>query len=708
MRKFLLTVLAMLSAVAVYARPYKVTGTVYSDSGEPLAFANVAVESTTIGAVTDRNGRYELTLPGEGEYVIEASFLGYRSASRPVKGMVSSPVDFCLEEDLTNIGAVVVTGTRTPKLVTESPILTRLISPEDIRKADVTDISELLQAELPGIEFSYSMNQQVSLNMQGFGGTSVLFLVDGERLAGETLDNVDYSRLNLDNVERIEIVKGAASSLYGSNAVGGVVNIITKRATEPWQVGLDTRWGAHGEQRHGASVGFNAGRFNSMTDFQYYRIDSVHLGEGDYTKMYGHYNYNVREKLTFKVSDRMSLTARGGYFFRERDYQKTVKDRYRDFSGGLRMNYDIDDANTLEASYSFDQYDKSDYYTVTDKDIRDYSNIQHSVRLLYNTVFNGKHTLTVGGDALYDYIMTYQFADNGSHTMYSVDAFAQFDWAITDQLTMVSGLRFDYYSQTDPRVSPKLSFMYKPDRHATLRMSYAEGFRAPTLKEMYMDFDMASVFMIYGNPDLKAENSRNFSMSYEYAQSRMNFTANGYYNRVFNRISTLWNTELNGMKYMNMPTIDVAGADVNLSVKYPCGFGAKFSYAFTHEFFSPGEVRTTDTRPMSATLRLEYGRTWRNYGFNLSLSGRWLSPLDTNVLTSESSYQDFEAVHYPGYMMWKLSLSQTVIRAIDVVMTVDNIFNYKPDYYYYNSPMTTGTTFSVGVSVAIEQLFRKY
>ena len=72
------------------------------------------------------------------------------------------------------------------------------------------------------------MDQQVSLNMQGFGGNAILFLVDGERLAGETLDNIDYNRLNMDNVERIEIVKGAASSLYGSNAVGGVVNIISK------------------------------------------------------------------------------------------------------------------------------------------------------------------------------------------------------------------------------------------------------------------------------------------------------------------------------------------------------------------------------------------------------------------------------------------------------------------------------------------------
>lgn len=128
------------------------------------------------------------------------------------------------------LNEVVVTGTRTPKLLKDSPVLTRVISASDIKKSDATNISDLLQTELPGIEFSYAMNQQVSLNMQGFGGNSILFLVDGERIAGETLDNVDFSRLNLNDAGKVEIVKGAASSLYGSNAVGGVINIISRES----------------------------------------------------------------------------------------------------------------------------------------------------------------------------------------------------------------------------------------------------------------------------------------------------------------------------------------------------------------------------------------------------------------------------------------------------------------------------------------------
>ena len=130
-----------------------------------------------------------------------------------------------------DLGELVVTGTRVPKLLKDTPVQTRLITSAQISRSDATDIRDLLQQEMPGLEFTYAMNQQTHLNFNGQGGQSVLFLVDGERLAGETMDDIDFSRLDMNNVDRIEIVKGAASALYGSNAGGGVVNIITKNAT---------------------------------------------------------------------------------------------------------------------------------------------------------------------------------------------------------------------------------------------------------------------------------------------------------------------------------------------------------------------------------------------------------------------------------------------------------------------------------------------
>lgn len=603
------------------------------------------------------------------------------------------------------LNTVVVTGTRTPKLLKDSPVLTRVISDLDIKRTDATNISDLLQSELPGIEFTYSMNQQVNLNMQGFGGNSVLFLVDGERLAGETLDNVDYNRLNLNNAGRIEIVKGGASALYGSNAVGGVVNIITREETDPWRVNVNARLGAHKEQRYGATASFNAGIVNSATTLQYNYIDSYNLkNEGDYSTYYGGYNWNVKERLTVKATDKLKLIGRLGYYFRQRNSQPALRDRYRDFSAGLRGLYDFTPTDNLEVAYSFDQYDKSDFLTTTSKDVRKYSNVQNSVRAIYSHTFGGRYVLTVGGDVMRDYLQSYQFTDNGHRSQVTADGLAQIDMNITENLNVVAGGRYDYFSEADMRhLSSRLSVMYKLNR-VNLRGSYSGGFRAPTLKEMYMDFDMASIFMIYGNPDLKPETSHNFQLSAEYTRRLLNFNIGGFCNLVEDRITTAWDQARKGQVYTNVGRVNIAGIDANLSWRHPCGAGTRVSYMFTHEHVRKGEPYTSSTRPHTATLRLDYAKNWKNYGLMVALNGRFLSSVNVDEYTSLTEYTETERVHYPSYMMWKLNMTHTFMRGINVTMAVDNLFNYVPKYYYSNSPTTNGTTFSIGLSLDINDI----
>ena len=180
--------------------------------------------------------------------------------------------------DSVELQPIVVTASYTPKALKDAPVVTRLITPHDIKIVDATNIQELLTQEIPGLEFGLAMSQETSLNMSGFGGNSVLFLVDGERMAGETMDNVDYNRINLENVGRIEIVKGASSALYGSNAVGGVVNIISRESLEPWTANVNSRYNTFGhEWRNGASFSFNTQKWNSQTSFQHTKIDPVDL-----------------------------------------------------------------------------------------------------------------------------------------------------------------------------------------------------------------------------------------------------------------------------------------------------------------------------------------------------------------------------------------------------------------------------------------------
>lgn len=686
-----------------------VTGTVTdSATGETMVGVTVRVcELKGKGTATDASGRYRLQLPEGKSFTLEVSYVGYEPKKKSLSANEKGTVDFVIRQKASLLDMVVVTGTRTPKLLKDAPIVTRVITHEAIEMQDATDIRDVLQTEMPGVEFSYSMGQQV-VNIQGFGGNSVLFLVDGERLAGESVfGNLDYSRLNMDNVERVEIVKGAASSLYGSDAVGGVVNIITRNSDDRWNLNLNTRYASHNEQRHGGTLGFKAGGLSSITNVQYNSADAIAFSnDGDFGSLAAHHSWNFKEKLTYDIANRLKITAKAGYFFRERESQPMANERYRDFCGGVTADHNIDSNNSLSAAYNFDQYDKSDYNLTSLLDVRDYSNVQNSVRTLYNHTFSGNNILTLGGDYLHDYLMTYQFADNGAKFQHTADVFAQYDWNPTKKLNIIGGLRYDYYSDAGMHsLSPKLGMMYK-FKHSSLRASYAKGFRAPKLKEMYMNFDMASIFMIYGNPDLKPEKSHNFTLAAEYTKNSYNVTVMGFYNNVTDRIATAWDREVQGQVYVNMSPLQIAGIDASASARWSCGLGVRLSYVYTYEHIEKGQPELSSTRPHTATVRVEYGKKWRKYGFNIALNGRILSAVTCDEYTSMTDYTQTEKATYPGYTIWKLTLSQKIAKAITLNTAIDNLFNYVPEYYYSNSPATTGTTFSVGLSVDVERLFR--
>ena len=637
--------------------------------------------------------------------------------------------------DSVELDPIVVTASHTPKALKDAPVVTRLITLHDIKITDATNIQDMLIQEIPGLEFGFAMSQETSLNMSGFGGNAVLFLVDGERMAGETMDNVDYNRMNLDNVGRIEIVKGASSALYGSNAVGGVVNIISRENLEPWTANINSRYNTFGhEWRNGASFSFNTEKWNSQTSFQHTKIDPVDLpkpysseeiarellkkaqglpydeavlnDDSNLSRLYGQTTYNVKERLTWRASDRLTLTGRGAYFFRtsERD---TYDYHFNAYSAGLKGRYAWDHARHLELSYAYDQYDKANFLPDgTRTHDHDYSNQQHVVHALYHHPF-GKNNLILGADFLHDYLSTYQFISGTSHSQNNIDGYAQFDWNITDQLNVVSSVRYDYFSASAQKaITGRLAVVYKFP-WMTFRANYASGFRAPTLKEMYMCFDMGNMgYMILGNPDLEPEKSHNFNVAIErtnrirnsgFLDGRYNFTLVGYCNIFDKRITTIDGPEYEGKEsalYWNEDGVTVWGIDASLGHIWDCGASFRLNYSWMHESGNVYFSQFNQPRTHSLTCRIGYEHRFsRHYALDAALSGR-----------SQGKPQSGRTDVDQGYTIWKLMLQHHLWRGINLNTAIDNLFNYKPKGYYYSSPLTTGISFSLGLSVDLDKL----
>ena len=636
--------------------------------------------------------------------------------------------------DSVELDPIVVTASHTPKSLKDAPVVTRLITLRDIRIVDATNIQDMLIQEIPGLEFGFAMTQETSLNMSGFGGSSVLFLVDGERMAGETMDNVDYNRMNLDNVGRIEIVKGASSALYGSNAVGGVVNIISRENLEPWTANINSRFNTFGnEWRNGASFSFNTKKWNSLTNFQHTKIDPIDLpkpysseeiaielmkkaqglpydervlnDDSNLSRLYGQKTYNIKERLTWRATDHLTLIGRGGYFFRtsERD---TYDYHFNAYSAGLKGKYAWEPGRYLELSYAYDQYDKANFMPDgTRTHDHDYSNRQHVVHALYSHSF-GKNTLLLGADYLNDYLTTYQFIDNTSHSQNNIDGFAQFDWNITPRFNVVGSVRYDYFSASSLNaLTGRLALVYKFP-WMTFRANYASGFRAPTLKEMYMHFDMGSMgYWIIGNPELEPEKSNNFNVAIE-RQNRIrnsgildgvyNFTLMGYCNLFDKRITTIDYT-FEGKEsalYWNEDGVNVWGVDVSLGHYFDWGLTLKLNYSWMHETGNVYFSQFNQPRNHSMTWRIGYAHRFaRFYALDAALSGR-----------SQGEPQSGRTDVDQGYTIWKLMLQHHLWQGITLNTAIDNLFNYKPRGYYYSSPLTTGTSFSVGLSVDLDKI----
>lgn len=623
-----------------------------------------------------------------------------------------------------DLGEVVVTGTRTPKFLKDTPIQTRVITSREIEKTDATNIQDLLQQELPGVEFSYAMNQQTHLNFSGFGGQGVLFLIDGERLAGETMDDVDFTRLNMDNVERIEIVKGAASALYGSNATGGVINIITKKTDKPWTLNVNGRLARHNEQRYGASFGLNGKRLCNMFTANYTDVDNfdVHSAANPVTRIistvYGDRTLNLKDQLVWSPSRNVEIGGRVGYFFRQTTRTAEQPERYRDFSGGLRIDWTLSDHDMLQANYAFDQYDKSDYQKLRKLDIRDYSNVRNMFRLLYNHTFGSGDILTAGADFMHDYLFNTNL-DNTERKQDSFDFFMQYDWRISQKLEAVGAVRYDYFSDGgESRLTPKLNLCYKPVRNLSLRAGYGMGFRAPTLKEKYYDFDMAGIWIVEGNAALKSEISHNLNLSAEYVKGHYNLTASAYYNKVENKLATgapyfrTPSDKLPYLPYTNLDGYSVYGGEIGVQARWDNGMSARFTYAYTKEELPTDKQGNAvnnqyiPARRHSLNVRYDYDRQFSaRYGISTGISGRLLSGTENEEYRNYYDVsQGTVCVSYPAYTMWKLSLVQRIGKAVKLTTALDNLFNYRPKYYYLNSPVTDGINFQIGLSVDIHEL----
>ena len=489
---------------------------------------------------------------------------------------------------------VVVTGTGTQHLLKDAPVQTEVISQRQLQQYAGRSIEDILSGLTASLAFNES-DMGSGLQMNGLGNSYVLILIDGRRLHGDNGGENDLSLIDPHNIERIEIVKGASSALYGSDAIAGVINIITKKlvghaskraradvgtlGSVPYYADNTTRYGSHNDLRQHNCIAFNIGRIGSQTNFQLQHSDGwqntaeeaiqqteYHITDSRNKTVNRHTNWQVAERLTYQLTPAIELYADGSIYWK-RIYRpcghhpgvdvKTWDLQYNNASASVGGKWKLNstDVITLDADWKRHAY----RYAYTDTTLTDgYVNgrftnyfpyfpgdkeLQSDQRLT-NVSLKGvfalpyEQRLSAGLEYRYDWLKAPMRVAGGKATDNTQAVYVQDELELLDPLYLTAGLRLTRNEGFGTRLTPKLSAMLKLG-DLRLRATWSQGYKTPTPKELHYQYvrNMNGVYLYLGNQDLKAQTSNYAGVSAEYTVGHLTLTLAPYYNKVRDMIT---------------------------------------------------------------------------------------------------------------------------------------------------------------------------
>ena len=473
---------------------------------------------------------------------------------------------------------VVVTGTGTHNKAQNAVVPVQVITAEELQRMHITSLEDALKQLTSGVT-TMTNGMGTTMMLNGLNEDYILILENGKRLTGDDR----YTRINMSNVKRIEVLSGASSDLYGSEAIGGVINIITTApsmtapsAEEHQKAIVDvtnsTSYSSKDRFTESISVNAEKGRLSSSTSFQHLQAGNWQVNQTEEVMgklmptgrvmSQGFHSNQLNQRLTWDMGRGVTFYLKGSYY----DYHTDRPQTALYYKGSTRKNAEggKDTIFTQKEAYSYDLH-HSDYmygagvtWKISSKTYLEadfYSDNLMSERDSFDTVrpggtqltkcthyYNGTikgifrlgnwNKLSAGAEYVHETYESYNFA---FRTMYTLSLFAQDEMRICKNLQGVLGVRYIQNRFFGSYATPSVSMMYSPGKFR-LRAGYSTGYRTPTLLQMYYENDETKNITI-GNQDLKPEKSNYYTVSAEYNNNWVSLKASAFINDVRDMIS---------------------------------------------------------------------------------------------------------------------------------------------------------------------------
>ncbi len=636
---------------------------------------------------------------------------------------------------------VIVTGTRTERSVATLPLPTQIITGESIRKSGLSRLNEIIQ-EQTGLITVPDFGGGEGIQMQGLDAASVMILIDGQPLFGRSAGTLDLSRISVNNIQKIEIVKGASSSLYGSEALAGVVNIITKKTTttEQFKGNVNYKLATFNTHDISTSLEFGKKKFGFELFGNFFKTDGYNLSESNFVQTVEPYlNFTIQPKVKINFSDKVNLLLNSRIYNQNQDYKSEVgtdkfrgKSKINEWNNSILLNHAVSDNFKLVYDLYATNYKADEYLNDENNQLFDESNFNQwfyrpEIRSHYKI---GKNTLTTGIGVNYETLDRTYFEEKAN--LNSEYLFGQFEWFLKEKWNVLVGFRYDNHHQYQSQFSPKIGLNYKWNDNLSLKTSLGYGYKAPDLRQLYFDFTNSSVgYTVLGynvaaeklaelqsqgqilftngydfsNP-LKPESSININFGGYYKKNKLSVDYNFFYNTIENLIDTRAIAQRtngqNVFSYFNIDKIFTYGLELNGTYKINSNFSISSGYQYLIakdqtivDKIERGEIFARDPITLSS-FRLKPSDYFGLYNRSKHTANIKLNYLIPSIETSinarvfyRSKYGIFDSNNnaildkyddfVKGYFLTNLTINKDFKYRFSVQFGVNNLFDYKDE-----------------------------
>ena len=653
MAKRIVFIILIIGQFVYGQKGFSVSGEISSE-GNSMPYTNIYLETTSHGTVSNADGYYEIKNVPANTYTIVVSMTGFKTIRKKVTIEGNTTLNFNLETEL--LDEIVITGTRTFKRQNNSAVIVNILNSESLNSLQACNLSDGLKFQ-PGlrVETDCQTCNYTQLRINGLGGGYSQILINGRPIFSPLTGLYGLEQIPVNMIERIETIRGGGSSLYGSSAIGGVVNVITKiPKNDNFEVNYTYQNINSGADDHmvtgNATVISKSEKAGVSLFINNRNRDLYDHNDDNFSELTSLKNNSFGANAFFLPSENQKLEVSfsklneyryGGEMVDRPSYlTQQAEERTHDVvMGSLDYQINFNNDNSSLITYFAGQQTDRDHYTGIFPDDEDEiqnhienapygtsktTTLQGGVQLNHrlNDFLNGTNVLTIGSEYLVDDVLdvidSYNYKID--QTTKNLGTFFQSDWEITQKLNLLSGFRVDSNNLVDNLiVSPRFSLLYKSESNVQLRATWSTGFRAPQAfdTDLHIAFAGGGVSRISLDDDLVEEQSNSFSASINYDKSTENFiagfTVEGFYTKLKDAfyLNPIGEDEF-GQRFekQNGDAAVVQGITIETRANYKRKMQLEAGFTLQTSEFSTA-VETIE----GLTPRREFLRTPNKYGF---------------------------------------------------------------------------------------------